>query len=63
MNAKAIGNDNDALSADFRDFITALSGRQVEFVLVGGYAVGAYGYYARGVAESTARLPAGSQRE
>ena len=43
MNDKAIGNGNDALSADFRDFITALSGRQVEFVLVGGYAVGAYG--------------------
>lgn len=43
MNAKAIGDDNDTLCADFHDFITALNARQVEFVLIGGYAVGAYG--------------------
>jgi len=43
MNVKAIGDDNDALSVDFRDFITALDARQVEFVLIGEYSVGAYG--------------------
>ncbi len=43
MTAKPGGNRNDALSPDFRDFIDSLNSAQVDFVLVGGYAVGAYG--------------------
>jgi hypothetical protein len=43
MTAKPGGNSNDALSPDFRDFIETLNSAAVDFVLVGGYAVGAYG--------------------
>ncbi len=35
--------DNSSLSDDFRDFIAALDRHAVEYVLVGGYAVGHYG--------------------
>jgi predicted nucleotidyltransferase len=35
--------DNDALSPDFLDFIAALNERSVDFVLVGGYALGVHG--------------------
>ncbi len=43
MRAEPGGHANDALNPDFRDFIVALNARRVDFVLVGGYAVGAYG--------------------
>jgi hypothetical protein len=43
MKRGAPANPNDALSDDFRDFISALNSARVEFVLIGGYAVGAYG--------------------
>ncbi|MBW8051064.1 MAG: hypothetical protein FVQ77_12145 [Cytophagales bacterium] len=35
---------NRELPKDFRDFITCLNKYQVEYLLIGGYAVGAYGY-------------------
>lgn len=34
---------NDSLAPDFLDFITCLNARKVEFVLIGGYAVGVHG--------------------
>lgn len=37
------GRSNNALSADIIDFIAALNANRVDFVLVGGYAVGVYG--------------------
>ena len=43
MNAGSAGSRNDALNADFRDFIEAMNSTRVEFVLVGGYAIGVYG--------------------
>ncbi len=43
MSAGHGGHANDALNPDFRDFIVALNARAVDFVLVGGYAVGAHG--------------------
>lgn len=35
--------DNDTLSPDFLDFIVALNEQKVDFVLVGGYAMGVHG--------------------
>lgn len=32
------------LPADFKDFLKLLNSRQVEYLLIGGYAVGYYGY-------------------
>ncbi|MCU0636345.1 MAG: hypothetical protein MUE41_15870 [Gemmatimonadaceae bacterium] len=43
MRKRAEGHPHDVLGADVRDFIAAMNARRVEFVLVGGYAVGAYG--------------------
>lgn len=37
------GKDNDALSPDFLDFIICLNEQRVDFVLVGGYALGMHG--------------------
>ncbi len=34
---------NNALNEDFRDFVEELNSKEVDFVLVGGFAVGAYG--------------------
>jgi predicted nucleotidyltransferase len=43
MKQKGGGEDNDALSPDFLDFIVALNEQKVDFVLVGGYALGVHG--------------------
>ena len=43
MKQKDGGEDNDALSPDFLDFIVALNEQKVDFVLVGGYALGVHG--------------------
>jgi predicted nucleotidyltransferase len=43
MPAEPGGEPNNALNRDFRDFIHELNTQLVECVLVGGYAVGAYG--------------------
>jgi hypothetical protein len=40
---RAGGEDNEALAPDFLDFIAALNEHRVDFVLVGGYALGVYG--------------------
>jgi hypothetical protein len=32
------------LPQDFKDFLKLLNSRQVEYLLIGGYAVGYYGY-------------------
>lgn len=37
-------SSDDAFPADFLDFIRALNGHSVEYMLVGGYAVGIHGY-------------------
>ena len=42
MTAWAIANSNDALTADCRDLLTALTAKPGERVLGGGCAVGAY---------------------
>ena len=36
--------ENTQLPEDFRDFLKLLNGRDVRYLLVGGYAVGYYGY-------------------
>ncbi len=43
MSRRAVGDDNDTLSPDFLDFIACLNERRVDFVLVGGYAMGVHG--------------------
>lgn len=43
MTTRAVGEDNDTLSHDFLDFISCLNERGVDFVLVGGYAMGVHG--------------------
>ena len=43
MTMRAGGESNDMLSPDFLDFIASLNERGVEFVLVGGYALGFHG--------------------
>lgn len=43
MSRYADAEPNDALSPDFLDFITCLKIRRVDFVLVGGYALGLHG--------------------
>jgi hypothetical protein len=43
MSARTTADSNDSLSRDFLDFITALNSRRVDFVLVGGYALGIHG--------------------
>ena len=37
-------HDNRVLSKDFRDFLECLTKRKVKYLIIGGYAVGAYGY-------------------
>jgi hypothetical protein len=37
------GKPNDALNPDFLDFIEVMNAKKVDFILIGGYAVGAYG--------------------
>ena len=43
MRARAGGERNDALSADFVDFLSCLDEQKVGFVLVGAYALGVHG--------------------
>ena len=43
MSPSAGGERNDALSPDFVDFIACLAEQQVDFVLVGAYALGVHG--------------------
>lgn len=43
MSQEGGGEDNDALSPDFLDFIAALNEHEVHVVLVGGYALGVHG--------------------
>ncbi len=43
MTMRTAGETNDTLSPDFLDFIASLNERGVEFVLVGGYALGFHG--------------------
>ncbi len=43
MTSRAVGAANDELGPDFRDFIAAMNSHGVEYVLVGGYALGVYG--------------------
>lgn len=43
MSTRSGGEDNNALSPDFLDFIACLNDRDVDFVLVGGYAMGVHG--------------------
>ena len=43
MTMRAGGESNETLSPDFLDFIASLNERGVEFVLVGGYALGFHG--------------------
>lgn len=43
MSRRARGEANDALPPDFLDFIKCLNARRVDFVLVGGYALGVHG--------------------
>ncbi len=43
MRKRAGGVENDALSPDFLDFIVCLNERRVDFVLIGGYALGVHG--------------------
>ena len=40
---KPVGEANNSLSPDFLDFIACLNERHVDFVLVGGYALGVHG--------------------
>ena len=44
MSPRTVGDDNETLPPDFLDFITCLNERQVDFVLIGGYAVGVHGF-------------------
>src|SRR3954462_10216275 len=37
------GNDTDSLPSDLLDFIVCLNDQKVDFVLVGGYALGVHG--------------------
>jgi predicted nucleotidyltransferase len=39
----ATGENNDALSPDFLDFVICLNEHAVDFVLIGGYALGVHG--------------------
>lgn len=41
--SKPAGEANNSLSPDFLDFIVCLNERHVDFVLVGGYAMGVHG--------------------
>ncbi len=43
MSDRARGEANDAFSPDFLDFVTCLNERNVDAVLVGGYAMGVHG--------------------
>jgi hypothetical protein len=43
MSGPAAGENNDALSPDFLDFIMGLNEHEVDAVLVGGYALGVHG--------------------
>jgi hypothetical protein len=43
MSKPAGGEANDGFSPDFLDFIVCLNERHVDFVLVGGYAMGVHG--------------------
>ena len=43
MSRAAIGGINDSLGPDISDFVAAMNAHAVDFVLVGGYAVGVYG--------------------
>jgi len=43
LSKRTAGEDNNALSADFLDFIVCLNKCSVDFVLVGGYALGLHG--------------------
>lgn len=43
MSKRAGGANNDVLSPDFLDFIVSMNERGVDFVLVGGYALGVHG--------------------
>lgn len=43
MSKRTGGDYNNVLSQDFLDFITCLNERGVDFVLVGGYALGVHG--------------------
>ncbi len=36
--------DNNKLPQDFKDFILALNKCDVEYILIGGYALGVYGH-------------------
>jgi hypothetical protein len=40
---RAVGESNGTLAADFLDFIESLNEQAVDFVLVGGFAMGVYG--------------------
>ncbi len=48
MSIRPGGEANDLLSADFLDFITCLNERNVDAVLIGGYAVGVHGVIREG---------------
>ena len=39
----ADGNPTDVLNRDFREFVETMNSNTVDFVLIGGYAMGAYG--------------------
>jgi len=43
LSRRAAGEDNTALSADFLDLVVCLNEHSVDFVLVGGYALGVHG--------------------
>ena len=43
MSGRAEGETNDVLSPDLLDFIVCLNEQKVDFVLVGGYALGVHG--------------------
>lgn len=43
MSKRTVGVESDTLSPDFLDFIVCLNERRVDFVLIGGYAVGVHG--------------------
>ena len=43
MSRRTGSGNNDALAVDFLDFIACLNERDVDFVLVGGYALGVHG--------------------
>ena len=37
-------NQNNVFPSHFRDFVEALNNNKVEYLLIGGYALGAYGH-------------------